>query len=458
MSGGLTRRRALRTAGALALGTVVAPGRGSARSRGRQFDPTRHGFGFRNWGTETQYFEIPPDPEPATVRNRVREGWRSRATAALGVDTTELPHAVTDAIARQIRTAIVQRAGTNGHCYGMSLAARAYFRRPESIPVDRAEASDIEHPTIPFDRPEAPVYEEIVARQADQFFRFRAWLARLAVLAPSWVDQAAVLRDVQTVVETTGAASVVLFDGSLSVHQVVAHRVEPTADGIRVHVYDPNRRASTYANREAMLQFRSDGDRLSMEPYDNYTGLLYTQYDQIERATERERTGPIDHFRVDRGTVLDSLFPLVQVAVDSDELTLAVTGPADCPPVDRIRGRAMDRSRGAFPRLRTCYGAVTGTYRIRLFADGDADYELRTTVADREATRLDAVRTGRATAGDLHEYELIVAKDGVTRVRRPAENRRSTALVGALGGAAGVAVGAGAAIAAGRARRSGREE
>lgn len=457
----LTRRGALRACGLVATGGI-AVGRGSAAVSGsaadaatanRRFVPSDHGFGFRNWGSTSRYFEEPAAPPTAEVRALVRREWREEATTTLGIDTTGLPRGVTDALARQLRASVAQRAGTNGHCYGMTLAAQAYHRDPKSIPVDRPRAAGIEHPTEPLDSPEAPVYDEIVARQADQFLRFRSWIARLAILRPAWLDQAAVLRDVRGVVDATGSASVVVFDDSLTAHQVLAHRVEPLDDGYRVHVYDPNRSAATHANSPPSIRFARRGDDLVMQPYGEYTGMVYSRYDQIERTTGRDRAGPLDHFTVDADAIRGGTFPIAQVAVDSDDVAVAVVGPDEGEPIGRLRGRHMDRGRGRFPRIRTCYGAVPGGYRIRLLANADTEYELRALIADEEDTRVDASRTGALTTGDVHEYSLTVATDGDSALRRQSANdRRSTAFT--AGVIAGSAAGVGATLAVRRARES----
>ncbi|QZP39502.1 hypothetical protein [Halobaculum magnesiiphilum] len=402
------------------------------------------------------YFEPPPDPSPAEVRERVREQWHDRAQRSLGVDTTGLPSGVVDAIATQIRAAVTQRAGTNGHCYGMVLSAQAYFEDPESIPVDEEIASEIAGPTVPFESPDAPVYEEIVRRQADQFLRFRPWLARRAILRPEWLDQTAVIDDVRSVVEATGSASVVLFGDSLLAHQVLVHRVERRDGGVELGLYDPNRSAGGHRRNPPTIRFDREEDRLRMRPYDDFTGLLYTRYDQIEQASDRARAGPLDHLAVDADRLRDELLPVAQVAVDSTDVALSVIEPSG-DRSRRIRGRFDDRSRGSAPRLRTCYGADSGSYRIRLLATADTTYELRTVVAGADRTRLEAIRSGAMDAGGVREYALTVGAPTETAVQRVDLGRKSgsngrltSPLVAAgVGAVAGAAIGGGA-VALGR--------
>ncbi|MFB9826003.1 hypothetical protein [Halobaculum roseum] len=400
------------------------------------------------------YFEPPPDPSPADVRERVRDRWHDRAQASLRIDTTGLPSGVVDAIATQIRAAVIQRAGTNGHCYGMVLSAQAYFEDPESIPVDEEVASEIAGPTVPFESPDAPVYEEIVRRQADQFLRFRPWLARRAILHPEWLDQTAVIDDVRSVVEATGTASVVLFGDSLLAHQVLVHRVEAVDGGVELGLYDPNRSSGGHRRHPPTVRFDREDGRLTMRPYDDFTGLLYTRYDQIEQASDRTRAGPLDHLDVDTDRVRDGLLPVAQVAVDSTDVALSVIEPSG-DRARRIRGRFDDRSRGSVPRLRTCYGAEIGRYRIRLLATADTTYELRTVVAGAETTRLEATRSGAMDAGAVREYELIVGSPAQTTVQRVDLDRgggsKDRIVAAGIGAVAGAALGAGA-VALGRHR------
>lgn len=322
-------------------------GRASGRGESRAFAPVDHGYGFRNWASRDQPFEAPPNPSRQSVRERVRTDWRRQAHAVLGLDMVELPTQLTDAIATQLRLAVVQRAGTNGHCYGMCLTAQRYFERPETIPVDRQVASEIDDPTVPVEEPDAPVYEEIVQAQAAQFLGFRAWLGRRGMLRPGWVDTERVLRDVQAVIETSGTATLSVFDRSARGHQVLAYGFEEHDDGVTIPLYDPNLPARAYHHERPALRFDRDGDT-TMQPYDGYTNVLFNRYDQIERATGRQRPTPLDHTTVDAAT------------------------------------------------LRSLYGAPPGTYRIGVFGTGPTDYELTTSVNDTDGTVVEA-HTPRAS-------------------------------------------------------------
>jgi hypothetical protein len=428
---------------ATVLGTSVAgvaslSRRGSAADR---FDPDTHGFGFRNWSSRDQYFEAPPAPSPAAVRERVASDWSDQSGTLFGAETTGLPEPTIAAVAAALRTAVVQRAGTNGHCYGMVLAAQRYFEDPERIPVDRPTASDIELPTVPVGEPSAPVYEEILQLQAAQFLRFRAWLGRRAMLYPDRIDVGQVLRDLRSVVGTFGTAAITLFDESLYGHQVLVYDVADDGDGTTLAVYDPNRPATAYRGSTATVRFERDGDGVSMVPYQQYTHALFNRYDRIERAANRERATPLDHVTADRSTLRESLFPFVLVRVDSPDVSLAVVGP-DGAELDRLRGRYADRSRGEYARVRSRYGAAPGRYCVCVFGDRTAAYEMAVDAVDADGAVLREKRTATVEAAERHDYDVEIPERGAGTLRRSKRDRLRAALTGGAGVVGGVAVGA----------------
>lgn len=429
---------------ASALGGLGVGGRVSRAQSGYpddSFRPAEHGFGFRNWSRRDRYFD-PPTSSSLSVDDRLRTDWRDAAAAGLGLDTAALPAPVVEAMARQLRLAVAHQAGTNGHCYGMVLAAQQYFERPESIPVDRPVASEIEDPTVPFDDPSAPVYEEILQLQADQYLRFRAWLGRRAMVNRQWLDLSAILRDVESVVDSVGTAALMLFDDTLFAHQVLAYDFERRDGGVTIPVYDPNATAERYAHGRSTIRVDADGDSPTMRPYGPYTNLLFNRYDQIRRATGRADAGPFDHLRVGPGALRRALFPLLSVLVDTDAVALTVVRPSGGT-VHRVRGRQMDRTRGDHARVRSLYGAPPGTYRISVVGLESTDYELRVVAADRDGLLADATRADSLPAGEVDEYELELPETGTGAVRRASGSVPGGVAVGgaAVGGAAAGALG-----------------
>lgn len=439
----LGRRELLATAAGLATawGTSgVVSGADGAAADG--FDPQRHAFGFRNWTPATQYFDAPPDPTVAEVVEEIQATWRGPAEDLLDLDTARLSRRTLEALAIPLQVAVTQRAGMNGHCYGMSLTAQQYFERPATIPVDRPVASEIEHPTAPLDAPETPVYDAIHHTQADQFLRFRSWVARRAMLAPDWIDLAAVLRDVEAVVSSHGTASLLVFDRHLFGHQVLAYGYHDDGDVVRIPIYDPNLRAAAYGTTQPTLRFIQSDGALTMEPYDRYTHLLFNRYDRIEQATGRDRATPLEHLSVGRPTVREALLPVVVILSDTTDATLTVTGP-DGRALDRLRGRFMHRDRGAHARIRTRYGADRGTYRIGVYGTSATAYDLTAVAADTDGVIVDESRSGHVAAGELHTYALTVPDGDEGRVARDGDDRIRPAVIGgaAVGGVAAGAVG-----------------
>jgi|GEM_PF-2263631 len=444
VDGAAVRRREVLSGAVAALGlggaTAVARGTRPQLESAGGFDPAVNGFGFRNWTPRDQYFEAPADPSRARIAELIRTTWRQQARATIELQIERLAGPLVEAMATQLHLAVVQRAGSNGHCYGMVLTAQNYFERPEAIPVDRPTASDIEDPTVPVEEPAAPVYEAIVEAQAAQFLQFRAWLGRRALLYPAWIDGEAILDDVTAVIEALGSAAVILFDGSLYSHQVLAYGVEDDGDQVRIPIYDPNRPAVAYRGGGPTLRFDRGSEGLTMQPYGQYTGMLYNRFDRIERATGRDLASPVDHLTVDEATVREELFPLSLVLVDADAgveaVDVSVVDPSG-EPTDRLRGTAMDRSRGEYDRMRTRYGAEPGVHRVDVFGNDDTGYELRAVVADEDRVLVEASHSATITAGEVHEYDLAIPDTGEGDLRRVASTTPSSALVGAGGVAAG---------------------
>ncbi|MDQ2053008.1 hypothetical protein [Halobellus sp. H-GB7] len=423
----------------VAAGAIPGITRAQSESDAGGFTPIEHGYGFRNWGVKDQYFDSPPAPTQAKIRERIRTKWVEQARAVLGLDVGALSRAMVSAVATQLRAAVVQRAGTNGHCYGMALTAQRYFERPETIPVNRRRASEIEVPTVPVDEPIAPVYDEIVQRQADQYLRFRAFLARQAILYRDWIDTEAILRDVGNVIERFGTATLILFNNTLLSHQVLAYGFEDRGDSVVVPIYDPNLPASAYRRRSPRLEFERDGESVSMHQYGQYTGMLFSRYDRIEDAADRTAPTPMDHVTVDQRRVRESLFPFTLVVATSEDVDLTVVGPGGSQ-IGRIRGVYTDRSRGEYGRVRSQHGAEPGTYRISVFGTADTEYELTAMVTDADGASVNAARTETIRTGDEHEYDLEVTQEGAGGLRRVRTDRNLPALVGT--GVAGVAAGA----------------
>lgn len=448
----VSRRAILRSA---LLGTIGASGVGSAvgsspervgmAHRQNRFDPTRHGFGFRNWSSRNRPFETPEVDLPRDrIETQIKEQWADDARSLLGLQPSQFGEVLLATITTQLRETIVQNAGTNGHCYGMALAAQRYYERPGSLPLPRESAAEIMHPTEPIDAPEAPVYREILDLQSEQFLRFRSWLGRRAMLWPDRIDLDAQLADVRAVVDTFDTAVITVLDSRLSGHQLLVYDYESNGVETILYVYDPNRQASTYEpRRRAVTIDRTDDGGRSMQPYGQYTHLLFNRYDRIEAAADRSSAAPSDHLEMRPEEIREALFPTALVTVDTADVSLSVSRPSGRP-LERLRGSFMDRSNGVFPRLRFGYGIDTGRFRIALVGKRDTEYDLRVRIAGPDGVRVDDSATDRIESGETHSYVGTVPDSpdelgGLERVDTTGSPWRFGAV--ALGGSA---VGAGA--------------
>lgn len=410
---GASRRALLRSTvglGATAIG-LTGISRWSAAEDG--FDPERHGFGFRNWGAGQREFHIPvaeTDPAQVAVRDHIFTEWDGRAESVFDVELRQTNDVFLEALATLLRIAIVQRAGTNGYCYGMSLAAQAYYESPSSIPIDRRYASDIRHPAEPLSEPVAPVYRDIAQLQADQYLRFRSWLGRRAMLWPERIDVAAQLRDIRAVVDVFGTAQVFLFAGSTKGHQVLAYDYEDHADGTSVSVYDPNFSASSYEDRVRILEFDATDGGYEVRPYDQYTGVLFNRHDRIEVATGRSGVTLFDHFDGNPVRIREAIIPTALVTVDTADVDLGIVDPNGSR-FDRLVSDFMDASRGGLARIRAGYGIEPGVYRIHIHGRRRTAYDLHVRIAGPAETRLSASRIAAIDAGEIHIYEATVPEN-----------------------------------------------
>lgn len=404
------RRDVLRSVIGGAALAAIPVGVARGQSNERQFTPDRHGFGFRNWSSRRQAFELPDetiDPSRNTVQESITTSWPQRAADILGVNFAQVNQELVEILTTQLRSEIVQRAGTNGHCYGMALAAQSYFEMPETLPLDREFAAAIRHPTEPLTTADAPIYHEIVQLQAEQILRFRTWLGRRALVWPDRIDVEAQLDDIRAVIDVFGTAQVSVFDSRISGHQVLAYDYEEHDDSVSVYVYDPNYPASTYEHQTQVIEFTETADGIVMEPYGRYRWVLFNRYDRIEDATGRSTATPLDHVNLDAAQLREAIFPTALVTVDTSDIDLTIVNP-NGGRLGRIRGEFMDRSRGPVSRLRSAYGAAAGDYQIRLYGHQSTTYELAVRIAGPNGSRLSVVHSDQIEAEETQVFTATV--------------------------------------------------
>lgn len=390
------------------------------------FDPTVHGFGFRNWGTSgSMYAEHDHDTvDEEQVRRVIRRRWDEPAARHLGVDVSDVERRTFDAIAKQLYVSINQGSATNGHCYGMVFAAQQYYDRPETVPLDRSVASELTHPEAPVDQPStAPVGREIDLFHVTQFLNFDAWIGRRAMLRPSWIDYERQLDALTTAVDVTGTAGITLFETyDRPSHQVLVYDYERSGDRTRLFVYDPNYPAARYEKLADPLTVTVDqtGSRPTVTAYtDAYDQLLFNRRDRriAEFTGQRDPTVAVDEEAVNP----DVAFSIVEFLVESRDVSLTVVGPDDRP-VGRDTASLVDRRQSEYDLLRYRYGFEPGRYLLRVVGDADGEYVLTGIAADRVATRLDAEREATISAGSVHTYVADVPASGSGELRRADES------------------------------------
>lgn len=384
------------------------------------------------------------EPSASSIREYIVTEWAQESNDLLDVDFGRVNDHLLELLTTNLKTAIVQQAGTNGHCYGMALAAQAYFEAPETIPIDRAEAASIHHPAEPLSDATAPIYHEIVQLQAAQFLRFRSWLGRRMLLWPDRIDVASQLDDICAVIDVFGTAQVSLFDSRTSGHQVLAYDYDDRRDGLSLYVYDPNFQSATYEHGTRVIEFDRRDDGFVMDPYDTYEWMLFNRYDRIEDATDREPATPADHVDLDAVNVREAIFPTALVTVDTAAVDLAVDDP-NGGRLGRLRSDFMNLSRGPVARVRSTYGADAGTYRIRLYGHESTQYELQVRIAGPDGARLSVTETARIDAGETQEFVATVPNSATeTGSFEPDDRNPGRVPATAMAAAGGVAAGAGA--------------
>lgn len=222
----MNRRRLL----ALTAGGFGLPLLPTADASQDEFDPTVHGFGFRNWsgttGTGADGEEFSYEPAELTleeVREEITENWETALSSAQEAILTRI-----------VYSWIGGNAATNGHCYGMVLAAEAYFREPDELPASVDSASEIPRPTDDYD----DVGDRIRRLQSAQLLRLEPYWFGFLGLRWGLADHDTSLAQLTDAIDATGTAGVSL-DGEANAHQVLAHDYERTVNVTRVKLYDP---------------------------------------------------------------------------------------------------------------------------------------------------------------------------------------------------------------------------
>ncbi|ELY52037.1 hypothetical protein [Natronolimnohabitans innermongolicus] len=263
-----------------------------AESDGRAgFAPATDGFGFDNFSTPP----VVPDPvefvDRSELRTRLLSDWDGPLGMASGISMTGSLERRVRSIADELYGNATRLFGTEGYCYGMAATAQQYFEEPDSMPVDRESASEIEHVNEPLeDGDSRPVREDIERLHRRQFTEIDSWLNRWPLLRPGWIDYQAQERELRDALDDYGSAGLTITgDDVLRGHYVLAYDYDVDDTGVTFAVYDPNDSADEYAGSNDGHTVGVETTGSSYEPrMDAYEGtydrFLFTSTDRTIRA------------------------------------------------------------------------------------------------------------------------------------------------------------------------------
>lgn len=363
------------------------------------FDPTRHGFGFHNWRIQQGPY---PGVEGSDPEGEFVERWDAPFRRAFDSPLTSMPGRLREALAEHAREGLLEATRTNGYCYGMVFAAQQYFERPGTIPSGFEHASEIEHPEAPLSTPETPVLDDVVDYHTAQYLDFYAWFGRYGLMKPDWIDYDEQLREITAALDHYGTAGVTLVSRTAArSHQVLAHDYERGPDGVSIAVYDPNYPAATYDAWTPTIEIDTSGVEPAVEPIslgEGYSDFVHNQYDRRIRSGYGDRSPSL----TSRPGALDRVL--------GRTLFVEVEGPVRTAIVDP-RGRPVDRTRGD-RTIHYRYGAVGGTYRIRVTGETAGAYSIDVYAGGHRGDLLEDATRASIEAGETHRYDLALAPEG----------------------------------------------
>lgn len=405
----LSRRSflAAASAGAFASAVPLVHGSGTedhaerAADEAVEFDPARHGFGFRNWRVR----EGPYPGGDGDTEEEFLDRWDEPFRQAFDSSLDSMPGRLREALARHAREGLLETTRTNGYCYGMVFAAQQYFERPGTLPDEFANASEVVHPEAPLSASETPVLDDVVDYHTAQYLDFYAWFGRYALTRPSWIDLGEELRGLTAAIDRYGTAGITLVSStSVRSHQVLVYDYDRRRDGVDLAVYDPNYAAATYESRKPTIRIDTSVAEPTVVPiglnavYDRFDRFLHNEYDRRIRAGYGDRTSSL------------TVAPEVLDRVLGRALFVDIGGPVRAVVTDP-GGRRIDRTGGSRV-LHYRYGASTGTYSLQAIGEGDGEYSIDAYAGGHRGDLFEETIEASIEAGETHRYELTMDDDG----------------------------------------------
>lgn len=402
----ISRRSFLAAASVGAFASVVpfvsrSDAGGHATAETAEFDPSRHGFGFRNWRVrDGPYPGGDADPEGEFL-----DRWDEPFRRAFDSPLASMPNRLREALARHAREGLFETTRTNGYCYGMVFAAQQYFERPGTLPGGFESASEVVHPDAPLSVPETPVLDDVVSYHTAQYLDFYAWFGRYALTRPAWIDPEEELRGLTAAVDRYGTAGITLVSStSVRSHQVLVYDYDRRRDGVNLAVYDPNYAATAYGSRRPTIRIDTTGTEPTLVPvdlgagYDRFDRFLHNEYDRRIRAGYGDRAPSL----AAPSEALDEVL--------GRALFVGIEGPVRAVITDPT-GRRVDRTEGG-RALHYRYGASTGSYSLRAVGEADGEYSIDVYAGGHGGDLLEETVEATIAAGETHRYELEAAGAG----------------------------------------------
>lgn len=361
--GSVSRRRLLRFAVGGAIGAFWRQSDGTRETERDEpsggnagtgeFDPTRHGFGFSNWdgttgtsGNGAEFIYEPGEVTRGEVRRAIENSW-----------STAFSEAKKRLMTRVVYSWIGGNAATNGHCYGMSFAADAYYQNTSELPPGVDTASEIPHPTGAY----SAVGDRIRRLQTSQLLRAEPYWFALLGLRWGLADHGESLQLLTEAIDATGTGGLAI-DGEANGHQVLAHGYERTNGVTTVSIYDPTYEAAAHEDPDAIWRLsvdRESGEITEIE--EGYDTFLYHDPEMDSTVIDRILDG--------RERVVEQLSNAVFLGVDSG--TLDIDAPDDVI-VDSPAAEFADPDSAPYNESFLVVGSFD---EVAVSLDGDTDEE-----------------------------------------------------------------------------------
>lgn len=376
------------------------------------FDPRVHGFGFANWEGETG---TGADGETFTyesgtvtrdeVRRTIDESW-----------STTLSEAQTALLTRIVYAWIAGETATNGHCYGMALAADHYFRIPSDLPDGVDVASDVPHPTGRYDA----VGERIRWFQTSQLLRAEPYWFAFLGLRWGLGDHSESLDRLTEAIDATGTSGIALTGAPIA-HQVLAYGYERGDDRTDVFVYDPTFQASAHGDPD-------DVWTLSVDPGTGEVHEIKGGYDEFVYHDPGMSLSVADQLIGGRDRVRNALANAVFLGLKTGE-TLEIEVPDDVL-VDRPAAEYADADGSAYADAAVVFGppeefeiSIDGedgaAFSLDVLGTRDGDLAIEDVVSD---TLGDVPTRLRFAVDETGEFVVDVLEEGAEEAAEEADD------------------------------------